>query len=1296
MQVAPQKIPKPRIVTWRRVLLAVLLLVVLAIGGTAWMLRHLETPWLRERVKNAVRAQLHLDVDYRQASVGTGGLELRELALASAPEDRELAPELLHSDRVTLRWQLRDLLPGHTRRASAVVEGVALNVVIDTQGVTSLERLLALMPPTPEKPPTLPSQLFKALHEAPELGLALTIGGVRTRAVRRLVGGGDQHVYLGDVALTGTVQLGGARAGADLRLDGAHLQLETTGVVPDPQLKPVLDLLPWLAPLQDGTGVLPLTLATHAVLQDDRLALEADLATGANELLALELVLQPEPAKRGLTVNLRRVAVLSRLGMHAALFVDDAMTALDGAMALTATLPALHLRGLESPGGTLQGNAVGLHLALDPSRTVVESLDFVLDTPGVTLADARVGQVHAEAHGHLRGQTALSGDAVLSVATLSAHDVAGDVTATDARATAKWTVLPDGATLTVDAGVAALLVQTADGLRTATLKDLKPTLQLQTAGVAAALADPLAALRELTLTLSLAEAEVVTDGQKVAASGAEVRLVLPPVVRESATVLTVAQKIQISGAVARVRLPGGRELTDWVRAKLETADLRVVLDQPLASTGRVWLDVHGPVVLTGTLEKFRDALAWKLDFSALPKELVDLVQPPATARKLVKWSALTIAGHSQGKATHLTGLPLVTQETSLDVANLQMPRRADVRRLSITLKSDGQGLRQKAEFALNADILRMGPVKPGGQLAVTGHLDHDPASRHLALRLDAKGPHSLAAGLDLEGRAQGSDLTYTVQAQARNIAAFLHAMAAKDRGALCLLDPKLGVKLDAKGTLTGGAQLFHQKPPSGIDGHHTVTLALTALSCQMPQGSARLPKLDVTADATWAKGAGKADVHVTLPNLEAAASGHAVRLDGLDQRLSVELRVDGTMHLAGDGKLSRLTQDAMPGVPLRDLSWMARGWSGAEGARLEQFQLDNPPTGTRLTLSGGLDRALLRPPKVTDADVAGSVPASLAGSTATDTTEPVPGRLGLNITGELRQDLGALAHDNAEVTAHGVVSVPIYLESGDLVVFHVAARVHFEHVDVGLTKPGLQVSDVFGDMPLGETFALTPQFQLLGGGEDDAYARWRFAEHQPFLRRTDFLTIGKIRYGGAEMGPVAGNASVDRDVFRMDQLEATLLHGQVTGQCMVLVNGEDTHIQLRGNATGLRVEGSDERFDANAALDFLPVRRALDGRAEILHIGRKHLEALLNLWDPYAEDAQSNRLRTVLEFGHPQRVRLRFLHGFMDVAVELGGLSSVVQIDELRGIALGPVFQRWLDPLLEPLRNLRVREAPKP
>ena len=1293
MQPAVHKTPKPRRVTWRRVVVGLLVLLTLLAAGLAHTAAHLEAPWLRQRVRSAVRDALHIDVDYQRARLGYNGIELRGLSLASPPPDRDLAPELLHVDRLTLCWNLADLLPHRLRHVEIDIAGVALNVVLDRQGVSSLERLLAALPPTPQKPPTPLSQLFGALHTAPLVRVdVLHIGGVRARVARREAQSGVQHVYLGELTLDGAGQTG-PDAGVTLRLAGAHLQLETTGLAPDAALAPALDLLPWLAPLRSGTGVLPLTWVADVQLAADRLTLATRLEAGAQSLLHLELAAEPRLQTRELWVSLTHLDLLDWLALQAEVRVDDARSRADVDLTLAVDVPPAALPAIDFRGAKLALAGRGLHLTRDPSALALAGLRLELETPGATLARAHVGSVHLLVNASLAGGADLAGDASLTVARATAQEAAGDVTATDAGFTAQWRVAPGGVTLSAE-GKLDLRARTADGEET-----LRATVRTRLAAGAADLAsllrERLAALRFLSAEVALQRGALVAHGERLAWDELGVAVALPPLARETPTVYRMAAAGSVQVSAAHVLDNAGEPLVDLASATATLTDARIDLETPLRSTGTVHLQLTGLADASGEIAKQVDEVSWNLVFE-LGFSLVDRIAPLAALRTLVDWRILHVTGHSKGHATQLSGLPVVTQDSVFSMTNLKLPRRAEVHRLDVSLRSEGQGLRQVADFALNADIARIGPLRPGGKLTATGHLDHNPATRRVAMKLEAKGPRGLDALLDLQGRAEGGNLAYTVLATARNVAAFLRGLSAADRGALCLLDPDLAAKLDAKGSLTGGAQVFDQKRPAGLDGHHAVSLAVASVACKRPQGTVSLTELDLALDATLHKGAGQADVRISLPDLDAAAGKHALQLEELEQHVAAELRIDGTVHLAADGKLGRLTQDALPTVPVRDLTWLVRGWSGPEGARLERFELVNPPTGTRLELHGGLDRAALRPPKVTDADVNGLVPATLPTTAATDTTEPVPGRLGLNVMGALRQDLAALAHDNAQVTARGVVTVPIRLESGDLVVFHTEARVHFDHVDFGLPKAGLLIQDVHGDMPIVETFTLVPQFQLLGGGEDDAYARWRFSEHQPFLRRSDFLSIAKIRYADTELGPIAGNAGIDRDVFRMDQLEATLLHGQVTGQCMVLLNGEDTHVQLRGNATGLQVAGSDERFDANAALDFLPARRALDGRAEILNIGRKHLEALLNLWDPYGEDAQSNRLRTFLRLGHPQRVRMRFQHGFMDVGVELGGLSGVVQIDELRGIALGPVFQRWLDPLLEPLRALRVQEAPKP
>ena len=84
-----------------------------------------------------------------------------------------------------------------------------------------------------------------------------------------------------------------------------------------------------------------------------------------------------------------------------------------------------------------------------------------------------------------------------------------------------------------------------------------------------------------------------------------------------------------------------------------------------------------------------------------------------------------------------------------------------------------------------------------------------------------------------------------------------------------------------------------------------------------------------------------------------------------------------------------------------------------------------------------------------------------------------------------------------------------------------------------------------------------------------------------------------------------------------------------------------------------------------------------------MQIGKDHLLAVLDLWDPYHSDVAANRVRLGLKVGYPKQVRLHFSRGFASLTIELGGLASVVRIDEINGIAIGPVMGHFLAPLLE-------------
>src|SRR5262249_44425571 len=160
-----------------------------------------------------------------------------------------------------------------------------------------------------------------------------------------------------------------------------------------------------------------------------------------------------------------------------------------------------------------------------------------------------------------------------------------------------------------------------------------------------------------------------------------------------------------------------------------------------------------------------------------------------------------------------------------------------------------------------------------------------------------------------------------------------------------------------------------------------------------------------------------------------------------------------------------------------------------------------------------------------------------------------------------------------------------------------------------------------------------------------------FPDYRPFAGDADYLSIGEVAVGGVTFGPVAGNARVDHDVVALDQLELAALGGKITGQVLaeLPLRLADTPLAFRGQITGLRApapgaaSGSDgDPLDANLAITLVPYRYGLEGRTEIVRIGRDHLRALLDVWDPYHADVAANRVRLALNAGYPKQVRLSF------------------------------------------------------
>jgi translocation and assembly module TamB len=137
-------------------------------------------------------------------------------------------------------------------------------------------------------------------------------------------------------------------------------------------------------------------------------------------------------------------------------------------------------------------------------------------------------------------------------------------------------------------------------------------------------------------------------------------------------------------------------------------------------------------------------------------------------------------------------------------------------------------------------------------------------------------------------------------------------------------------------------------------------------------------------------------------------------------------------------------------------------------------------------------------------------------------------------------------------------------------------------------------------------------------------------------------------------------------------------------------------VRLRLNATGVRSGRSNDVFDANTALTFVPGAMTLDGKVQIVRASREHLEDILDVLDPFHESANANRVRQGLALGYPKFVRFQLHDGAIDTKVELGGIAQLVRIDEIKAVPLGPILQKYVAPTLSGYLHPPAAPTPPP
>ncbi|MGH7439436.1 MAG: hypothetical protein ACRENE_27420, partial [Polyangiaceae bacterium] len=410
------------------------------------------------------------------------------------------------------------------------------------------------------------------------------------------------------------------------------------------------------------------------------------------------------------------------------------------------------------------------------------------------------------------------------------------------------------------------------------------------------------------------------------------------------------------------------------------------------------------------------------------------------------------------------------------------------------------------------------------------------------------------------------------------------------------------------------------------------------------------PEVSWRGDFHHTPGKQTVDSHLELGALHLDLGPRDVDVSGLRDDTSIALKgdlADPTVALEDHMTVRGVQQDFAPEYPLGDVALHVTGDRETNGLiRLTDVAFQNREAGTILGVSGNMQLGA--------------------------------GRHTLSLTTHLAQDLGRLTRAPERFTGHGSVTVDGTVLSPDLAQLRIRASVKAAGVDVTVPRAGVEVRRVDGEVPVNVSLGLTKDGVELRHDESRSpYSTLRFTDQHPLLNRSGFLSIGSIKTPYVTIAPLVGNLAIEQRFISLQQFEMGVRGGTITGQMGLDWEGPKSTLELHVRATGVQ-SSHGEPFDGNIAVLVSAGDRTVQGRAEILRIGERHLLDLLDLQDPTHADPAMNRIRTALLFGYPDRLRLSFDHGFLSARLELGGLARLVSISEIRGIPIGPLVDRML------------------
>jgi hypothetical protein len=1195
-------------------LLVPIALLALVLVAAVAALHNLDHPRLKPLIVSRLEADTGLRLDYQTARVAVfSGLRLEGLVVHSPPPFHAVAPEALRIGSLEVDWSLGSLLGEPARVGRVTARDVAVVLVADDAGPTSLAALMGPEELEPAEPPLGVSQQAAAfLASAPPFGKvevsALSFSHLRVRNGEVL----ERWSLRGFAATIEAKQQ-----------DAAWKVLANTGRLP-------LELSREGPALPSALAQLELLLSAEVGASAAHLSVDLDAARQTFEpLLTVRALLHGKASasfdgdKRHTTLELERTQLLDSAEVQARVVLPDAE---------------------EVPPVVTQAVAdldLGRLLNWLPASWRPFSLErgkLRLDAQDITLSDMpRLG-----AQGRLGLEV----------------DVAALQLARDALRVA----LGDGhltlvATPDAQEGLAARLAFSLQGLDVAgptALRIPKASGELKGQRLRTAPYSPLRVAGDVTLSGMVEALDVRASGLRATAQRLGFQL-HAPVADEP----PFALKADVPVGALQVLLADGREAFKGpVRAKLDVSEAFPPLDGARArARARLQLDAGTLHASLDATPQGNDALAYTLAFRT--PDLVaarPFIPDPVAAR--IPWRHLAVDLTSTGRLAALASAsPRLEHRTEL---RLRKPAWNDVSATSVALvmQSKGDAWRHQGELVLQAEGLRAGEQDLGPQhQTLTLDVDRRKPSLRLGLTSQAGLKVALDAALAFDRKARA--LRCDVKGNLPPLGA-LSPLLARARIPPELETSKLEASFELHGSLHGvftgfaadGTPLLAPAPLRTASFEGTSVAEVRGIRWRQEAWSLILPAV------RW-QGESRAEGPRRI--LHSRLTSERLSLGLSDRRLSFhDISSDTTATFTGEWEAGELEvkhlvkaralehKPALP-YPLQDLEWSFSGRRKPNGViHIPDLKVSIGTTSTRLTADSRFDFS--------------------------------DGRRRLTIQGELEQDLARLAQPGV-LESSGKVKAGFQVASPNLVVYRTHSNLLLQDVNVRMPGPGIEVLALDGSVPLTQDLELTQDgVRHLGGIDVNPYSMLRFADQHPMMSRSGFMSAARITTPQVSLAPVAGNLSINQHLFFMNQLEMGVRGGRITGQCVLDWQGKHSTLEARVRATGVQ-SSRGEPFDGNAAMVISGKDRSINGRAEIVRIGNRHLLDLLDLQDPHHADAATNRIRYALGFGYPEHVRMSFNHGFGRVSIGMGGPARLIRIDEIRGIAMGPIVDSFFNSL---------------